>query len=770
MSEIQVLDASAAECRAQIKVRGAVQGVGFRPHAYRLARGLGLHGNVHNSPEGVVIEVQGPSNGVNEFLRRLEPEKPAFAAISEIEIAFANPLDGETDFAIGASEAAGHKSAFIMADLATCRECRREIFDPENRRHRYPFTNCTHCGPRFSIIEALPYDRSNTAMREFRMCPQCESEYRDPMDRRFHAQPNACPLCGPQLAYRDIAGRPIAARAEALDLCASALRRGEIVAVKGIGGFQIMVDARNEHAVRRLRRRKNRPDKPFAVMFPTLEAIEAECLVCEAEQQLLLSEAAPITLLHKRQESFLADSVAPRNPYVGAMLPCSPLHHLLLEDLGFPVVATSGNLSEETLCTNGPEACRRLSGIVDAFLDHNRPIVRPVDDSVVRISAKKKMVLRRARGYAPMPVRILNPVAPMLAGGAFLKNCVALAFGKDVFLSQHIGDLGTPEAVATFRAASADLARLYSVIPKQAACDLHPDYPSTVLLRESFTEVTPVQHHHAHVLATMAEHGLEGPLLGVCWDGTGLGTDGTSWGGEFLEVERGRYRRIGHFRTFPLPGGDAAAREPRRSALGAAYAADGDGLFENAGDTVLSAFSSAELKVLRGALRRRVNTPLTSSAGRLFDAVASILKLRQSATYEGQAAMELEFAICDAEQDTYPFIIREGSPAVFDWQPTLEAARRDAQAGVGAGMVSARFHRTLIEVIAAFARKAGHRNVILCGGCFQNDWLLTHAAKRLRQDGFEPHWPQSVPLNDGGIALGQVMAISQRAQSLVNSD
>jgi hydrogenase maturation protein HypF len=769
--------------RLRVVIRGAVQGVGFRPFVYRLAAEMGLPGWVINSAQGVFIEVEGSQAPLQEFVRRLDTDKPPRAFIQSLEHSLLDPV-GFTAFEIRHSDESGPRTALILPDIATCPDCQREIFDPANRRHRYPFTNCTNCGPRFSIILALPYDRPNTTMRGFSMCPACRAEYENPLDRRFHAQPNACPVCGPQLALWNAAGEALAVRDDALRGAEEAVRNGQIVAIKGLGGFHLVVDARNPYAVNRLRARKGREEKALALMVGHLSAAAALCDVSPSEARLLCSPEAPIVLLQKREAAreSIADTVAPRNPTLGIMLPYTPLHHLLMADLGFPIVATSGNLSDEPICTDEHDALDRLGGIADVFLVHDRPIARHVDDSIARIALDREMIMRRARGYAPLPITLPDQAgafaAPVVAVGAHLKNTVALAIGRDVFASQHIGDLETEGALMAFRRVIADLTRLYDVRPGAIAADLHPDYLSTAeavrLAEETGAPLVQIQHHHAHVLACMAENDLppDTPVLGVSWDGTGYGTDGTVWGGEFL-TERGE--RLAHLATFRLPGGEKAIREPRRTALGMLYAVYGEAALDRTDLPSVASVSEAERAVLRTMLARGTGAPLTSSAGRLFDGVAALIGLRQRLSYEGQAAMELEYALAGVETDecyeygvtdiTNPDFSGEGHVKwVVEWSPALRAVLDDVQGGISAGLISARFHNTLTESIVAVTQRAGRERVILSGGVFQNRALLERTVRRLTAEGFHPYWHQRLPPNDGGIAVGQAVGALMRLQ------
>ncbi|MDC4206028.1 MAG: carbamoyltransferase HypF [Candidatus Manganitrophus sp.] len=546
--------------RRRIQLRGLLQGVGFRPFVFRLATDLGLSGAVWNGPAGVTIEIEGARPNLETFLLRIERERPVHTVIDRIDSTLLDPI-GEARFEIRESDRAGIRETSVPPDLATCADCLRETLDPANRRYRYPFTNCTHCGPRFSMIESLPYDRINTTMRGFPLCGDCRNEYENRSDRRFHAEPNACPACGPHLELWEPDGSVRASRDAALRAAADALRLGKIVAVKGLGGFHLMVDARNEEAVQRLRLRKIREAKPFALMFPTLASVKTVCRLSELEARLLLSPESPIVLLKKSAPSAIAFSVAPENPYLGVLLPYTPLHHLLMSELGFPVVATSGNRSEEPICTDENDALRRLAGIAELFLVHNRPIVRPLDDSVVRVIAVRPLILRRARGYAPLSFQI-ETNRSLLAVGGHLKNTVAISAGGKITISQHLGDLENAEADRSFRQTITDLKKLYHHSPDAIVCDLHPDYRSTQFARETGLPLCPVQHHYAHLLSCMAEHRLDGPLLGIAWDGSGLGLDGTLWGGEFLKIDECSFQRAAHFRTFRLPGeraGDAGA-------------------------------------------------------------------------------------------------------------------------------------------------------------------------------------------------------------------
>ncbi len=744
--------------RVRIEIAGAVQGVGFRPFIYRLANAMHLTGWVNNTPQGVVIEAEGQRPNLDNFLQRIDREKPVLSTIQQLDHVFMSPV-GFRVFEIRRSASNGDKTAYILPDATICPDCLREIFDPTNRRYGYPFTNCTNCGPRFSIIEALPYDRPNTTMRHFEMCESCRAEYEDPLDRRFHAQPNACPQCGPHLELWDGQGNVLASHGDALKEAADAIRRGLVVAVKGLGGFHLMVDARNEHAVMLLRQRKHRSEKPLATMYPSLAMVKEHNAVSALEETLLCSPESPIVLLHKTVSDVLAKSVAPGNPTLGVMLPYTPLHHLLMAELGFPVVATSGNLSDEPICIDEHEALRRLDGIADCFLVHNRPIARHVDDSVVRVVLDKPQVLRRARGYAPRAIHVKATLPPMIATGAHLKNTVAIASGHDVFLSQHIGDLETVQAFEASQRALESLSHLYELNPEGAACDMHPDYLSTETALSSGLPTTRVQHHYAHVLACMAEHNLEAPLLGVSWDGTGYGLDGTIWGGEFLRVSGGSFERVGHLRTFRLPGGEKAVREPRRCGIGLLYEAFGAQGLTHDELVPIQTFTCKERELLLNTLAHQINAPVTSSAGRLFDAIAAIVGLRQLANFEGQAAMELEFAVAGAE-GVYPFAV-EPEGLVVDWAPMLQGILDDVHCGTPVGHIAAKFHHTLAEMIVEVARRVGEERVVLTGGCFQNTYLLTQTVTRLQAEHFQVYWPQCIPPNDGGIALGQVMAAVQ---------
>ena len=772
---------AASASRLRISIRGAVQGVGFRPFVFRLAGRSALRGWVSNSNQGVFIEVEGRREVLEDFLLSIEREKPPRAFIQSLEYSFLDPA-GYESFEIRESATGGEKVSLILPDIATCPDCLNEVFDPQDRRHLYPFTNCTNCGPRFSIIRALPYDRPNTTMSGFPMCRSCEAEYRDPADRRFHAQPNACPECGPQLDLWDAEGRPLASRHEALLAAAEAIRQRKVAAVKGIGGFHLVVDARSQDAVLRLRELKRREEKPLALMFPSLAAVGNECRVSDLEARLLQSPESPIVLLERRgrhpfDDSGIAPSVAPGNPYLGAMLPSTPLHHVLMAELAFPVVATSGNLSDEPICTDEREAVRRLAGIADLFLVHNRPIARHVDDSVARVSMGREMVLRRARGYAPLPVRVQTPAPtmeeapPVLAVGPHLKNTVAISRGRDIFISQHIGDLETGQAFDAFRQVIDDLREIYEHETAAIACDAHPDYLSTRFAERSGLPVRKVQHHYAHVLSCMAENEVEGVALGVSWDGTGYGPDGTVWGGEFLRTTPDSFSRAAHFRTFRLPGGDAAVKEPRRTALGVLYELMGDGLLDLDELKPVDAFSPDERRTILEMLKRGVNSPLTSSAGRLFDAAAALVGIRQVNAFEGQAAMMLEFALQDIDtSERYPIGLVSGPdgldtppaaetpPLVVDWGPMMRCILDDVRQGESAGLISARFHNALVEAILAVARAVGEPQVVLSGGCFQNVYLTERTVNALRNEGFRPYWHQRVPPNDGGISLGQAVA------------
>lgn len=778
---------SAPLVRRAVAVRGAVQGVGYRPFVYRLATELGLTGWVLNSSQGLFMEVEGTPDGVDSFCRLLQLEAPPRAMVQGLQIEDL-PVAGYTNFAIRHSNGDGPRTTIVLPDIATCPDCLAEIFDPTDRRYGYPFTNCTNCGPRYSIIRRLPYDRPHTAMADFPLCPACQAEYDNPLDRRFHAQPNACPVCGPRLAFWDSRGHELATRSDGLNAAVAAIRQGLVVAVKGLGGFHLLVDARSSDAVERLRRRKQRPSKPFAVMFPSRAQIENCCQLSAAEATLLESPAAPIVLLKRnvatvRHSESISPAIAPDNPTLGVFLPYTPLHHLLLAELGFPVVATSGNLSDEPICIDNDEALERLAGIVDYFLVHNRPIERPVDDSVVRVLAGEAQILRRSRGYAPLPISVeAKPDGKsgktVLAVGGHMKNTVALAVDGNVFLSQHLGDLENAHAFAAFEEANDSLSSLYETKPETIVCDSHPDYPSAHsaarLAEEKGVPLIKVQHHYAHVLACMAENqkfdfwqkSNFSPVLGIAWDGTGYGTDGTIWGGEFLLVEGEGFQRVAHLRPFRLPGGEAAVREPRRSAFGLLYECFGEKALGWDWLPSVAALTADEKRLFAQMIEREVNAPVTTSAGRLFDGIASLLGLHQRSSFEGEAAMALEFAADGAGGQPYPFALRagEGEALVVDWQPLLEELLTDISRLEPVARCAARFHSTLAEVAVEVAQRistgsvTGIPDVALTGGCFQNRLLSELTIDRLRAAGFHPIWHRQVPPNDGGIALGQAVA------------
>ncbi len=742
--------------RVKVTIRGAVQGVGFRPFVYNLANSLNLNGWVINSSQGVFIEAEGDGKQLGQFLLSLEQEKPSLAYIQSFESSYLDPI-GFHGFEIKQSKESGKKTVLVLPDIATCPQCLREIFDPDNRRYLYPFTNCTLCGPRYTIINSLPYDRPNTSMKHFPMCEECQKEYEDPTNRRFHAQPNACPKCGPAITLNQSDGKELSSGRETIDLIVDSLKNGRIAAIKGVGGFHLMVDASNPDAINQLRLRKKRNEKPFAVMMPDLESVRSECDVNSVEERLLLSPEAPIVLLTRLKgiNSTIDSAVAPGNPTLGIMLPYSPLHYILLHRFCAGLVATSGNLSDEPICIDNEDALNRLGGIADIFLLHNRPIVRHVDDSLVRVVADREMMLRRSRGYAPMPIQLVESKESALAVGAHQKNAVSFQIGRNAVISQHIGDLETEPAFEAFKESISSLQALYEAEPNKIICDLHPEYLSTKHAFELKLKVEQVQHHHAHVASCMAENELTGDVLGVAWDGTGAGPDGTIWGGEFLVGNPLKMSRISHFRSFKLPGGGQAIKEPRRTALGVLFEIFGEQLFEMSHLKPVSAFEANEGKVICQMLKKGFNSPVTSSAGRLFDAVSSIIGLKQIASFEGQGAMELEFLLNEKRcQESYSFHLND----FVDWEPMIQGIIMDLEAQIDLSSISAKFHNTMVEIIVAVAKKVKKEKVVLSGGCFQNRYLTERTIDRLRETGFKPYWHQRVPPNDGGIALGQLYA------------
>jgi hydrogenase maturation protein HypF len=743
----------------RLQVNGIVQGVGFRPFVYQLAAQYGLKGEVANTSAGVSIQIEGPAESLTAFEEDLAAKSPPLAHIVEIQ-SRPHPLQNYADFRITSSRGEAAMATLISPDVAVCDDCLREMFDPTDRRYHYPFINCTNCGPRYTIIDDIPYDRPKTSMRHFAMCPLCQAEYDDPLNRRFHAQPNACPACGPQVSLWDSRRQPIRT-ADPIAAAADLIRQGKILAVKGLGGYHLAVDALNVQAVARLRQRKLREEKPFAVMSPDVAAIQRYALIEPAEESLLRSIQRPIVLLNKTSSYCLADEVAPRNRYVGAMLPYTPLHHLLLRCGFTALVMTSGNRSEEPIAIANDDAFARLADLADAFLIHDRDIYLRSDDSVVRHAAGAPRVLRRSRGYVPVPVFLKQPLPPILACGAELKNTVCFTKGELAFISQHIGDLENLSTYEFFQKTIDHMQRILAVRPELIACDLHPDYLSTRWADEQ--KAIPkvrVQHHHAHIVSCMAEHRMGGKVIGLSCDGTGYGADDTVWGGEVLIASARGFERVAHLSEVPMPGSAAAIREPWRMAV--SYLHDAFG--ENLGGLDLPFMRAAgadKVRLIQEMIAKRINSPLTSSLGRLFDGVAAIAGLRSRVSHEGQAAMELEMAAQSETEPFYDYSIEGDGPWRMLPAPIVRAAAADVGRGCPVGLISAKFHNTLIRLFGDLCDRIraahGLKRVVLSGGVFQNARLLTGLTQALEAKGFEVFSHRLVPTNDGGIALGQAM-------------
>ncbi len=748
-----------------ITVRGVVQGVGFRPFIYRLAHEHKLAGWVRNTSGSVEIEVEGEESAVARLLEDIRRSAPPMAQIEEIASS-PIPHQGHADFKILESRPEPGQYQLVSPDIATCGACRQEVFSPQDKRYRYPFTNCTNCGPRFTIIEDIPYDRPLTTMRRFTMCAACQKEYNDPVDRRFHAQPNACPACGPSLSLVDADGAPTGDE-DVIRSAVSLLREGKTLAIKGLGGFQLACDATDSEAVKTLRERKHRPSKPLAVMMTSIEEVKGHCLVSREEERLLLSPQSPIVLLKwRREESSICAEVAPNLKYLGVMLPYTPLHHLLMSEADCPLVVTSGNLSEEPIAKDNDEALGRLGGIADCFLLHNRDIYAKYDDSVCIVEKDVPRVVRRARGYAPYPIALPFDSRRILACGAEEKNTFCLTRDRHAFVSQHIGDMENEETLEHFEKTIDLYKKLFRIEPEVVAYDLHPEYLPTkyaldLKARRSDLRFVPVQHHHAHIASCLAENQVQQPVIGVAFDGTGYGGDGTIWGGEFLVADLKGFRRAGRLEHVPMPGGVAAIKKPYRMALGYIHTLLGPD-FPLIGLPTLGQLDIGELVVVTRQTERRVNSPLTSSAGRLFDAVSALAGVRGEVDYEAQAAIELEMLADENENApaVYPFTIaKEDACRVVKLGGLIAAVIDDAKQGMPVSAVSTKFHWTMAKMIVdmcrAISRDTGIKVVALSGGVFQNRLLFRIAVDGLREEGFEVLTHRLVPCNDGGISLGQ---------------
>jgi hydrogenase maturation protein HypF len=738
-----------------VRVRGIVQGVGFRPYIYRLAREHRLEGSVANTPEGVIIHVRGEAAALNAFVEALPRRRPPLARITELVVESALVPD-TAGFRIEESEEGASATTLIPPDVTVCRACLSELFDPEDRRYRYPFINCTDCGPRYTLIRGLPYDRSLTTMASFPLCPECRREYEDPENRRFHAEPNACPRCGPKCRLLDGEGEELRVD-DPIRETVRLLEEGRIVAVKGLGGFHLMVDATSEPSVVRLRERKHREEKPLALLAVSVARVREFCRVRPGEEALLESPERPIVLLEREENSRIAPSVAPGQSSYGVMLPYTPLHALILDSSLYAVVATSGNRSEEPIVLDDEEAVERLGGIADSFLVHDRRIHRRADDSVVRVAAGRTRLLRRARGYAPRPIVLKEEASPILAVGGQFKNTICLTRGRDAFLSPHVGDLDNLRAFDGFRESISHLSKTLEIAPVVVVHDLHPEYLSTRwALEESGLPAIGVQHHHAHIASVLAEHGVDESVVGIAIDGTGFGGDGTVWGGEILVASLRGFERRWHLPQVVLPGGDRAAREPWRMAVAWLHRLYGRELFD-LDLPFLEAVSRDRVRRLLGAIESGFGWPLTSSCGRLFDAVAALVGLRLETSFEGQAAMELEALAEKADDSPAPESPRAVDDVVRDVVEGIRQ-RRDPSS------IAARFHLGLADALsdtaATIATESGLSRVALGGGSFQNRILLSSVTSRLEGAGLVVLLPSEVPANDGGLALGQAAIAS----------
>ncbi|MFC1989054.1 carbamoyltransferase HypF [Chloroflexota bacterium] len=751
-----------------ISVRGVVQGVGFRPFVYQLATKYNLRGWVSNTSEDVKIEVEGEAEAIEQFLLALREQAPPRASIESITT---HRLQGNRvrfkKFEIRHSIAEEGKYQLISPDIATCQDCLNEITSPSDRRYRYSFTNCTNCGPRFTIIEDIPYDRPRTTMQHFQMCPKCQREYDDPLNRRFHAQPNACPECGPALELLDANSSPLAVD-DVITATSQFLREGKIVAVKGLGGFLLACNATSEAAVNLLRQRKKRQSKPLAIMVSSIEEARKHCYINSEGEKLLTSPYCPIVLMPWRDDSPVSLAVAPNLKYLGVMLPYTPLHHILLRETGLPLVMTSGNISEEPIAKDNDEAVRQLCGIVDYFLVHNRYIYARYDDSVTMVERGVPQIIRRARGYAPYPIYLNFNSHQMLGCGAEEKNTFCLTRDNHAFLSQHIGDMENLETVEHFEDTIALHKRLFRIEPNIIAHDLHPEYLATKYAHElpaksAGIRLVPVQHHHAHIVSCMVDNGLDSPVIGVALDGTGYGSDGNIWGGEFMVADYQGFTRMGHLEYLPLPGGAQAIKKPYRTAIGYIMSLLGETALKS-DLPFLKGVGSAEVDIIRQQIEKNINSPLTSSCGRLFDAVSALIGIRGEIEYEAQAAIELEMVAYDEHGETayYPFsIVEQDGMSLIRLQDLFAAIIIDLQDGATQARIAAKFHNTVARLIRGLCQvisnKTGITRVALSGGVFQNRLLLRKAVNLLESDGFKvfTHW--QVPCNDGGISLGQVV-------------
>lgn len=742
-----------------MEVEGIVQGVGFRPFVYRLAREYGIGGEVANTSSGVTILLEGCEKDIESFERGLNEKAPPLARITKVS-AYPETVTGRSIFSITQSRGYVEKSTLISPDVCICSDCLDELFEPSDRRYHYPFINCTNCGPRYTIIDDIPYDRPHTSMKVFRMCRECQSEYDDPGNRRFHAQPNGCAECGPRVTLFDNTGKSVITN-DPIQKAALLLREGYILAIKGIGGFHLAVDAENDQAVLRLRKRKHREEKPLALMSYAISHIGKYAIVGEADEALLTSSQRPIVLLEKKRPHPISEEVAPRNKYFGAMLPYTPLHYLLLH-FGFTaLVMTSGNMSEEPIAIDNDDAFLRLSRIADYFLIHDRDIYLRSDDSIVRSSAGATRFSRRSRGYVPTPLFLKQKMPPILACGAELKNTICLTRENKAFLSQHIGDLENMEAYDFFCSTIEHMKRILHIEPEILAYDFHPDYLSTryALEQEDIAKVQ-VQHHHAHIVSCMAENLLDGPVIGLSLDGTGYGSDGAVWGGEVLLVERHRFTRKAHLNYVPMPGGAAAIKEPWRMAISYLVDAFGDG-FRDLDLPVLSQIEDHKINVMVEMISRRVNSPDTSSLGRLFDGVSALMGIRNHVYYEGQAAIELEMIAENGREKPYDYEWTRGDVRKILTGPIISGVVHDMETGVDPSLISGRFHLTLLrlfrELCEDIRAETGLSRVALSGGVFQNAILLTGLIHALEQSNFQVFSHKQVPTNDGGISLGQAV-------------